>query len=93
MDLNDPKTAQQVIVILDYRVERGLRKYKPSLWCAGKVSEGGNGLTVIPVFINDSTTVTTVRNPNNISVDTGDLVFVWTPNLKLDNMSFVDHKL
>ncbi len=93
VDLNDPKTARQIITILDQRVERRLKSYKPSLWCTGEVSVGGTGLALVSVFINDSITVTTVRNPNLVSVGTGDLVFIWTPNMKLDNMAFIDHKL
>ena len=83
--------AKRMMNVIDSRIQLALRSYNPPIWCIGKVESGG--VDSVSLFINNSSTSVLVRNPHALNLVAGDLVFVWLPNGKLDNMAFVDHKL
>lgn len=91
MDMNSPEFAKRLLAAFDRQIDKKLKDFKPANWCTGKVA-GGSGAT-ISVYINNSLTATGVRNPRGLSLLSNDLVFIWNPNSKVDNMSFIDHKL
>ncbi len=92
MDINSSEFAKKLISVIDRRIEKKMEGYKPTNWCTGKVAVAGSGVT-ISVYINNSLTTTNIRNPRGLSLLLNDLVFIWNPNSKIDNMSFIDHKL
>lgn len=91
MNFNDNETARRIIKVIDQRVRNGIKQLRFPAWTIGKVDVGGTG--DIPLFINGSANSIVVRNPNGLTLNAGDLVFVWMPNGKLDNMAFINHKL
>lgn len=92
MDINSSEFAKKLIAAIDRRIEKKLEDFKPANWFTGKVAVAGSGVT-ISVYINNSLTTTTIRNPRGLNLLLNDLVFIWNPNSKVDNMSFIDHKL
>ena len=85
---------QAIIDAIDTRMEikfPELQK-KYTNWATGEVVTGGSG-TMIPVYINNSTTAVTIRNPNGLSLTAGKLVAVISPNYKDDNMRYIDRIL
>jgi hypothetical protein len=92
VDLNSPEFAKKIISVFNRIIDQKLDKHRPINWCTGKVETAGSGAT-IPVYINDSAVVTTVRNPRGLNLSVGDTVFIWLPNYRVDNMAFIDHKL
>ncbi len=91
MDLNSPEFAKKLIAAVDRRIERKMEGFKPANWCIGKVAVAGGG-TSVSVYINNSSTAAAIRNPRGLNLLLNELVFIWNPNSKVDNMSFIDHK-
>lgn len=92
MDINSSEFAKKLIAAVDRRIEKKMEGFRPANWCTGKVAVAGSGAS-ISVYINNSLTATTIRNPRGLSLALNNLVFIWNPNSKVDNMSFIDHKL
>ncbi len=95
MDSNvEMEMAKAIIDAIDDRMEKKLPELlaKVKFQVVGKVVTAGSG-TTISVYINNSTTAVTVQNPRSFSLTAGVLVGIIYPNLKLDNMAYIDRIL
>lgn len=80
MDLNNPKVAEQIIQILDARIQKALTKHKPRFFVVGKVTQ----TSPLQCQIEESTISVPVQNPNGISLSVNDKVGIIFPNC-IDN--------
>ena len=94
VDINSPEFAKQLIDIIDARIEKKVREalQKNLNWATAKVAVAGSGST-IQVYISNSTTAVSVRNPRGFSLSQGQLVVVIFPNWKQDSMAYIDRIL
>ena len=94
MEVNSNEFADFLIDLIDTRIEKKFPELqkKNINWSVGKVVTSGSG-TTISVYINNSTTAVTIKNPNSLSLITGQLVVVISPNYKDDNMRYIDRIL
>lgn len=95
LDINSPEFAKQFNSLIRSIVRDELKKLVSSdlrLEKVGKVAVNGSGPTV-QVYINDSATAVTVKNPRGFSLSAGQLVAVVFPNFKNDGAKYVDRIL
>ena len=94
MDLNSPVFAKQLDGVIREIVRSECKKIISGLRfeVVGKVASSSSGSTV-NVYVQDSTTAVSVKNPRGFSLTTGQLVAVVFPNLRNDNTKYIDRIL
>lgn len=94
MDINNPDFAKWFTKTVRELAREEAKKVvlEQQNLIVGEVETGGSGAT-ISVYINNSTTAVDVKNPNGLTLSTGQLVAIIYPNGRNDGEKYIDRVL